>query len=157
MTQQQWMVLAFRTVAAGGFVTPLLWIAYYTRHSKWWKDEIGKSLVYNALCAVAESVIWLAALFLHLSGTSGRVAGWAYVGLLGLVTPIMLNRLWVWRKAVRAGSVISRRVPHCASCTCKKNDSAGSSGLWEYRTSRSSRTRRCRTRSSCGSPETGSR
>jgi len=109
MTQQQWLILAFRAVTISGFVSLVTWIVVYTKLAPWWRNPVGRTLVAKTTLIAALLVPTALSLFLNLNRLDSIVIGWVDVALLGLVTPVMAWRTAVWIKLHRADQLPSDR------------------------------------------------
>lgn len=98
MTQDQWIVLLFRIVLVAGFVSLSAWIADYTRMAPWWDNPIGRTLVTKTALIAALLIPTSLSLFLNLNRLSSHIVAWVDIALIGLVTPVMLWRIVVFRK-----------------------------------------------------------
>lgn len=103
MTQTQWIVLAFKAVLLSGIASLILWIGIYTRLARWWASPIGRTLVIKTMLITLMFIPTTLAMFFHFSAFGSLVAGWADVGLVGLVTPVMIWRSAVWLRIRREG------------------------------------------------------
>jgi hypothetical protein len=98
MSQGQWIILLLRIVLIAGFVSLLAWIADYTRMAPWWTNPIGRTLVTKTAVIAALLIPTTLSLFLNLNRTTSNIVAWLDVVLIGLVTPVMLWRIVVFRK-----------------------------------------------------------
>lgn len=105
MSQEQWIILAFKIALISGFVSLTGWIALYTRLAKWWRNPIGRSLVRLAALSAGLYVPSILSLFFHLNRLDSYIVGWVDVGLIALVTPEMAWRSAVWLRLHRAGQL----------------------------------------------------
>jgi hypothetical protein len=106
VTQDQWIILAFKIATISGFVALVAWIVVYTRLAAWWKNPVGRTLVAKSALIAALLVPTALSLFFNLNRLDSRIAGWIDVALLGLVTPVMWWRTAVWIKLHRAGQFL---------------------------------------------------
>jgi hypothetical protein len=103
VTQDQWLVLAFKVALISGFVSLAGWTVLYSFLAAWWKNPIGRTLVRLAALTAALYVPTTLSLFFHLNRLDSRLAGWIDFGLIALVTPEMLGRSVVWWRLHKAG------------------------------------------------------
>ena len=103
MTQDEWIVLAFKVALIAGFCSLAVWIALYSVLAKWWTNPIGRTLVRLAALTAALYVPTTLSLFWHLNRADSRFVGWIDAGLIALVTPEMLWRSVVWWRLHKAG------------------------------------------------------
>lgn len=94
MTQTQAIVLCLKIGLVAGFASIAVWVAVYSRLAFWWRNAIGRTLVIEAALIAGLFVPQILSLFFSLNRFDSRVAAWADVTLIGLVTPVML-----WRTA----------------------------------------------------------
>lgn len=115
MTQQQWIILAFRVVLISGFLSLAAWVVVYTGLTGWanWKNPIGQSLVIKT-CLVALLLIpTTLSLFFHFSRLTSETAAWLDVAFIGLITPVMWWRTAVWLRIYR--QPVSETIPEWAA------------------------------------------
>lgn len=103
MTQDQAIILALKIVLIGGFVSLLAWIADYSRMAPWWDNPIGRTLVTKTALIAALLVPTTLSLFFNLNRLTSHLVAWVDVVLIGMVTPVMLWRIIVFRKIHRGG------------------------------------------------------
>jgi hypothetical protein len=103
VTQDAWLILAFKVALISGFVSLAGWVALYSCLAKWWANPIGRTLVRLAALTGALYVPTGLSLFFHLSRLDSRLVGWVDFGLVALVTPEMLWRSAVWWRLHKAG------------------------------------------------------
>ena len=103
MTQAQWIILAFKVVTIAGFCSLTGWVVLYTRYAKWWRNEIGRTLVIKTLLVALLLIPTALSLFVHFSRAAAYAARWADVALIGLITPVMIWRSTVWYKIHKRG------------------------------------------------------
>lgn len=105
MTQDQWLTLADRIVLICAFITLTSWAAVDLRltRGRAWKNPVGKSLLLETLLIAAVCVPSALSVFLHLSRRDNEIVGWVDVALIGIVTPVMAQRIVVWFRLYRSG------------------------------------------------------
>lgn len=95
MTQTQVIILCLKIGLVSGFTSIAVWVALYSRLAKWWTSPIGRTLVIEAALIAGLFVPQILSLFYNLNRLDSRIAAWADVALIGLVTPVM-----IWRSIV---------------------------------------------------------
>jgi hypothetical protein len=85
-----------------GFVTLAAWIAVYSRLARWWRNPVGRSLVYLAALNGLQMAVLALSLFLHFNRLTSLVAAWIYVVVTALSTPVMVSRTVVWIRMHKA-------------------------------------------------------
>jgi hypothetical protein len=103
MTQDDWIILAFKIADLAGFASLTAWIIQYSLHGKWWRNDVGRTLVAKTALIAALLVPAALSLFFHLNRLNSHIVAWVDVCLLGLVTPVMIWRMVVFRKIYRRG------------------------------------------------------
>jgi hypothetical protein len=105
VTQGAVIVLLLKIVLVSGFISLTAWVAVYRRLTRggWRRSPIGRTLVAESLVIAALFIPTALSLFFNLNRFDSRVAGWADVALIGLVTPIMCWRIAVWVRLGRLG------------------------------------------------------
>ena len=101
MTQDQWIILGFKTAELGGLAAILLFVGCYTRWAPWWRDAIGRTIVVKDLLLILLFTPSILSMFFQFNRLTSRVAAWSDVAMLGLITPVMLWRTLVFRKEHR--------------------------------------------------------
>jgi hypothetical protein len=94
LSQTDWIVLLLKIGLVSGGIVLLAWVAVYTRLTNGgaWRNPIGLSLIIEALLIAGLFVPQILSLFFQLNRLDSRVAAWADVTLIGLVTPVMIWR-----------------------------------------------------------------
>jgi hypothetical protein len=105
MTQASWLVLALKIALIAGFCSLAGWVVLYSFLAAWWRNPIGRTLVAKTTLIAGLFVPSILSLFFRLNRLDSYVAGWVDVALIGLVTPVMGWRCYVWVKLHRAGSL----------------------------------------------------
>jgi hypothetical protein len=105
VTQEQAIALALKIALVAGFVSLAAWVAVYHGLTRggWRRSPIGRTLVVESLLIAALFVPTALSLFFQLNRSDSRIAGWADVALIGLVTPVMIWRIAVWVRLGRLG------------------------------------------------------
>lgn len=103
MSQDHWITLLFKIVLVAGFVSITAWILDYSRMAPWWKNPIGRTLVIKAVLVAALLVPATLSLFFGLNRLTSYVVAWVDIALIGLVTPVMLWRIVVFRMIHKKG------------------------------------------------------
>ena len=112
MSQNEWILLAFKVVSLTSFVSLFAWVAQYHiyTHGAWRNNPIGRTLVVKTSLIALLLVPTILALFFHFSATTSRIAGWVDVVILGAVGPVMWWRMAVWRKLHGGQGMLSYRI-----------------------------------------------
>lgn len=103
MSQEAWLVLALRAALICGFASLVAWIALYSWLAPWYRNPIGRTLVAKTALVALMFIPSMLSLFFHMNRLDSYIAGWVDVGLIGLVTPVMIWRCFVWLKLHKAG------------------------------------------------------
>lgn len=96
MTQQDWLLLAFKVATIAAFLSLVGWIAIYTRLYPWWRDAIGQTLVIKTGLVALLLVPTTLSLFFDLNRFTSYMVGWIDAVLIGLICPVMVWRSVVW-------------------------------------------------------------
>jgi hypothetical protein len=105
MTQLALIILLFKIGLICGFFSVLAWIALYTYVAKWWSTQVGWTLVIMKLLVAALFLVAGLGMIFPWFRVHPLVAGWIDVVLVGLTTPAMCWRSWVWWRLHRAGQL----------------------------------------------------
>ena len=111
MNQDQALILAFKIVEVASVVTILVFAACYTRWAQWWKNAIGRTLVFKDIALVLVLIPSILSIFIDFSRFTSRIAGWFDVAAFALVPVIMLWRTWVFWKIHKAGQLQQGTAP----------------------------------------------
>lgn len=103
MTQDQLIILLLRIVLLAGVVSICVFIGQYTRLAKWWRTPIGRTIVIKDILLVLVFIPTILSLFFQFNRLSSHIAAWLDVVLIGLVSPVMWWRTWVWERIHRHG------------------------------------------------------
>lgn len=103
MTQAALVILALKAGCLAAFLSLTGWVALYTRYAKWWRSEIGRTLVIKTLLVALLLVPTALSLFFKFSRTTSYAAAWADAALIWLITPVMIWRSAVWHKIHKKG------------------------------------------------------
>jgi magnesium-transporting ATPase (P-type) len=80
------------------------WFIVYTVTQPWWKDKIGRNLVYFAALVMGLIVGPTLSLFFNLNRFTSDIVGWVDLGLIALIVPVFLNRSIIWMHEHRSGN-----------------------------------------------------
>lgn len=97
------LTLALRIVLISGVVSIAVFVGQYTRLAPWWRSPVGRTIVVKDILLVLVFIPSILSLFFQFSRFTLTVAAWIDVVLLGLVTPVMLWRAWIWERIHRHG------------------------------------------------------
>jgi len=103
MTQDSLIILLLKVGLIAGFASIGLWTAVYSALASWWESPVGRTLVIEAALIAGLFVPQILSLFFNLNRLDSRIAAWADVTLIGLVSPVMLWRTLVWVRLSRSG------------------------------------------------------
>jgi len=101
MSQEQWIVLAFKIVLLGDVLAVLAFIADYTRLAKWWSNPVGRTIVIKDLLLVLAFVPSIMSLFFRFSRFSSIVAAWFDIAIFAGIAAVMLWRIAVLERIHR--------------------------------------------------------
>lgn len=106
MSQDQWILLLLKIGLISGAAVIVLWVAVYSRLTRRaaWRNPIGRTLILESLLIAGLFVPQILSLFFQLNRFDSRMAAWADVTLIGLVTPVMLWRTAVWLRMRKLGN-----------------------------------------------------
>lgn len=103
MSQDQWITLCFKVVEVSALVTIAGFIACYSAWAPWWRDPVGRTIVVKDALLIIVFIPSVLAIFLHFGRFSSRIAAWSDMAMLGLIAPVMIWRVLVFRKIHRDG------------------------------------------------------
>jgi hypothetical protein len=104
MSQDQFILSAFKVVEVASVVTIAAFIACYSKWAAWWSNPIGRTIVYKDIALVLVLLPSILSLFLHFNRLTSHIAAWFDLGAFALVPVIMCWRIVVFRKFHRDGN-----------------------------------------------------
>ncbi len=103
MTQDQAIILGFKVTEVASLVSIVAFAAYYSSVAKWWRNPVGRTIVFKDLALILVLLPSVLSIFLHFNRLTSYVAAWFDVGSFALVPVLMTWRIFVWRKLYRLG------------------------------------------------------
>lgn len=97
-TQLQYMIFTYKVVIIAGLVLSAAFVAQYTYYAAWWRDKIGKRIVYETICIFLLLIPSALNLFFDLNRVTSTVIAWYDAALLGTVACIVGWGIVVWKK-----------------------------------------------------------
>jgi hypothetical protein len=106
VSQDQFLILAFKVVEVASVVTIAVFVACYTwwTRGKCWRNPIGQTIVIKDIALVLVLIPSLLSIFLHFNRLTSHIAAWFDVAAFGAVPVIMVWRIIAWRKIHKAGN-----------------------------------------------------
>lgn len=101
MTQDELILLLFKIILIIDITSIAVFIGVYTRYAKWWKDQVGRTLVVKDILLLLAFTPSTLSLFFRLSRYSSRAIAWVDIGLFTLIAAVMWWRIAVWVKIHR--------------------------------------------------------
>ena len=98
MTQDQWIILAFKVVEIAAVVTIGAFIAVYTRYARWWRNAIGRTIVIKDVALILVLLPSILSIFFSFNRLTSNIAAWFDVASFSAIPVIMCWRILVWRK-----------------------------------------------------------
>ena len=105
MTQDQDIILCFKVAEVCGIVTIAAFVLCYSRWAPWWRNAIGRTIVIKDLLLIVAFIPSLLSLFLQFNRLTSHLAAWLDVAMISLISPVMLWRIWVFRKIHEQGRI----------------------------------------------------
>ena len=103
MTQAQAIILCLKIVEISGLVTISAFIACYSIWAAWWRDAIGRTIVIKDLLLILAFIPTTLSVFLQFSRLTSNIAAWTDIAVIGLISPVMCWRIWVWWHIHKSG------------------------------------------------------
>jgi hypothetical protein len=103
VNQDQLIVLCLKAAEVSGLVTITAFIACYSRWAKWHRNPIGRTIVIKDLLLIIAFIPSLLSLFFRFNRLTSHVAAWIDIAMLGLISPVMIWRIAVFRRIHKAG------------------------------------------------------
>jgi dolichyl-phosphate-mannose--protein O-mannosyl transferase len=103
MTQDQAIILGFKVTEVASLVTIVAFVAYYTRLAPWYRNPIGRTIVFKDLALILVLLPSVLSIFLSFNRLTSHIAAWFDVASFALVPVIMIWRIIVWRRLDRLG------------------------------------------------------
>lgn len=101
MSQDQWILFAFKVTEIASVVTIGAFVAYYTKAAAWWKNPIGRTIVYKDIALILVLIPSILSIFFSFNRLTSHIAAWFDVGAFALVPIIMCWRIVVFRRIHR--------------------------------------------------------
>ena len=103
MKQDDLLILLFKIVLVADLVTLAVFIADYTRLTRWgaWRNAIGRTILWKDVLLGAALAPSALSLFLHFNRLTSRIAGWVDVALFAAIAVAMVWRIAVFEKIHR--------------------------------------------------------
>ena len=105
MTQDQWMVVVAKIAVIADAVTLIAFIAQYTAYAKWWRNAVGRTIVYKDILLAQFFSLFILSLFFHLSRLTSRLIAWYQISLLIETAAVVVWRIVAWRRLHKAGLI----------------------------------------------------
>lgn len=105
MTQDQAILLAFKVVEVASVVTIVAFITCYSRWAAWYKNPIGRTIVYKDIALILVLIPSILSIFIDFNRLTSHIAAWFDVGAFALVPVIMVWRVIVFGKIHKAGKL----------------------------------------------------
>jgi len=105
VSQDQWIIFAFKAAEIASVVTIAAFVGCYTwwTKGKCWTNPIGQTIVIKDIALVLVLVPSLLSVFLHFNRLTSHIAAWFDVAAFAAVPVIMVWRIVAWRRIHRAG------------------------------------------------------
>jgi len=98
MTQDQAIILAFKVAEVASLVTIIAFVVCYSRWAKWWRNPIGRTIVFKDLALVLVLIPSILSIFIDFNRLTSHIAAWCDVVSFGAIPVIMCWRIAVfWR------------------------------------------------------------
>lgn len=102
MSPDQEIILALKIAETAALVATLAFIVQYTLLAPWWRNPIGRTIVWiDALLAAALAPA-VFSLYFHFNRFTSLAAGWVDAGIIFLIAAGMTWRMVVWQRYHRA-------------------------------------------------------
>lgn len=107
MSQDEWIILAFKVIEIASVVTIAAFVGCYT----WWtkakclSNPIGQTIIFKDIALILVLLPSILSIFIDFSRFTSHVAAWFDVGSFALVPVIMVWRVIAWRRIHKAGNL----------------------------------------------------
>ncbi len=105
MSQDEAILLAFKVVEVASVVTIVAFVACYTRWAAWYRNPIGRTIVIKDLLLIIAFIPSILSLFWTFNRLTSHIAAWLDVAMIGLISPVMIWRIFVFGKIHKAGKL----------------------------------------------------
>lgn len=89
----------FSTLLALGLIGDIAFLVAYTRHTRWWRSEVGMNL---ASFAIAFGLVEAVTLFRYLLRGVWPWTIWVLLGLTAVVVGVIWWRFWIMARSFRS-------------------------------------------------------
>ena len=123
------LMLAARICDVLALAGTVAWLADYAR-SRPWRNPLSANLAAKTLIIAAFCALTAVGLFTRLNRHNTVIIAWCQVILLGSVGPVMVHRMWAFRRLgvtreCPRGHVVSAAARFCPECGARMPGSAG--------------------------------
>jgi hypothetical protein len=100
MSQDELLILLLKVVLVSGALSVAAFVAvyHYLTRGAVWRDEVGQTIITKDLLLFACLLPSILSLFLSFNRLTSHIAAWTDIALFGLLTPVTLWRIAVWRR-----------------------------------------------------------
>ena len=99
MTQEQWIILAFKIALIADVAAVLAFIADYTRLAAWWLNPFGRTFVIKDFLLVLAFTPSIMSLFFKFNRLTSVIAAWFDVAIFAGIAVVMVWRIVVFERA----------------------------------------------------------
>jgi uncharacterized membrane protein YfcA len=92
-----------------GAVSLIQWVVFYSYQERWWRHQLGWSLVIKTLLVAALLLLLALSVFFRLNRLDSQVVAWLSVVFVYAITPVMWWRTLVWTREYRQSPRYERR------------------------------------------------
>jgi hypothetical protein len=103
VTQDQAIILCFKIVEVASVATIVSFVACYTLWAPWYRNAIGRTIVIKDLLLIVVFIPSILSIFLHYNRLTSHIAAWLDVAMIGLISPVMIWRTYIFWKIHRDG------------------------------------------------------
>jgi hypothetical protein len=123
------LIIAAKICDVFALTGTIAWLIYYTRTSRWWTNWLSINFAVKTLIIGAFSALTAVSLFLQMNRGDSIAVAWCQVILLGVIGPVMLQRIWLFRhrsgtRTCPKGHVTSAAYRFCPECGTRMPEAA---------------------------------
>ena len=95
------LLTLFKIAEVAAIVAILRFVIVYSRLEPWWRNPIGRSIVYKDIALMLALLPALLSLFLDLNRLTSQIIGWFDLACITAIAVLMFWRTEVWKRTAR--------------------------------------------------------
>jgi uncharacterized membrane protein len=96
MSQDEVIILVFKIILLTNIASIFAFVGIYTKLAPWWRDVIGRSIVFLDVLLGAAFIPSAISLFWQLNRLTSHIVAWIDIGIFTLIAGGMISRCVTW-------------------------------------------------------------